>query len=61
MSEVKAAIKGFKTSEEAQRFLETVGDDYVICKVVNNQFHFEGEVLAYLVIHKDADPIGDKT
>lgn len=61
MNKVAAAIKGFKTLEEAQRFLETVGDDYVICKVVDSQFHFEGEILAYLVIHEDADPIGDKT
>jgi hypothetical protein len=57
--DVKAAIKGFKTLEEAQRFLGTVGDDYVICKVVASQFHFEGEILAYLVVHKDADPLHD--
>ena len=57
MSEVKAAMKGFKDLEGAQRFLKTLGDDYIICKVVASQFHFEGEVLAYIVIHKDADPL----
>ena len=60
MSEAKAAIKGFKTLEEAQMFLGTVGDDYIICKVVASQFSFEGEILAYLVVHKDADPINPK-
>ena len=59
MSEVKAAIKGFKAFEEAQKFLGVAGSDYIICKVVDSQFHFECEILAYLVIHKDADPIGN--
>lgn len=57
MKEAKAAIKGFKHFEEAQRLLGTVGDEYIICKVVASQCDFDGETLAYFVMHKDADPI----
>jgi hypothetical protein len=57
MKEAKAAIKGFKHLEEAQRLLANVGDEYVICKVVSSQYDFDGEIFAYFVMHKDADPI----
>ena len=57
MKEAKAAIRGFKHLEEAQRLLANVGDEYVICKVVSSQYEFDGEIFAYIVMHKDVYPI----
>lgn len=46
---------GFRTLREAQRCINALTSDYVIAAVTEGRF--DGDVLAYVVIHKDVDPI----
>jgi hypothetical protein len=51
----KATLIGFRTLEEAQQCIKSLTDDYVITVITEGAFN--GDVLAYAVIHKDVDPI----
>lgn len=55
----KATLIGFRTLKEAQQCIKALTDDYVIAAITEGRF--DGDVLAYAVIHKDADPIGGPT
>jgi hypothetical protein len=47
---------GFRTLIEAQQCIKVLTSDYVIAAVTEGRF--DGDVLAYVVIHKNADPVG---
>ncbi len=55
MNEPRAEFVGYASLAEAQKLLKEVGDEFVITKISNAKMH--GEALAYVVIHKNADPI----
>ena len=52
----KATLIGFRTLREAQRCINALTSDYVIAAVTEGRF--DGDVLAYVVIRKDVDPVG---
>jgi len=47
---------GYKTLKEAQRCLGQLPTGYAIAAVTEGAF--SGKVLAYVVLHKDVDPVG---
>jgi hypothetical protein len=47
---------GYKTLKEAQRCLGQLPTGYTIAAVTEGAF--SGKVLAYVVLHKDVDPLG---
>ena len=51
----RATLIGFKTLTEAQKCIKQLTSDYVIAVITDGKF--DGDVLAYAVIHKDVDPI----
>lgn len=53
---LKRTLIGFSTLKDAQRCLHQLPSGYVIAAVTEGAF--SGKVLAYVVIHKDVDPVG---
>ena len=55
MNEPRTEFVGYASLAEAQKLLKEVGDEFVIAKISNAKMY--GKTLAYVVMHKDADPI----
>lgn len=51
----KATLIGFRTLEEAQQCIKQLTSGFVIAAITD--IKFDGDVLAYVVIRKDVDPI----
>jgi hypothetical protein len=47
---------GFRDYDSAEKMQQQAGDDYVIVTIRADLF--DGEVLAYVVMRKDVDPVG---
>ena len=50
---------GCRDYDSANKMLQQVGEGYAIVKITADSF--DGEVLGYVVMRKDIDPVGSKT
>ena len=50
---------GYRDYDSANKTLQQAGEDYAIVKITADSF--DGEVLGYVVMRKDIDPVGSKT
>jgi hypothetical protein len=50
---------GYRDYDSANKMLQQAGEGYVIVKITADSF--DGEVLGYVVMRKDVDPVGSKT
>jgi hypothetical protein len=50
---------GYRDYDSANKMLQQAGEDYAIVKITADSF--DGEVLGYVVMRKDVDPVGSKT
>lgn len=50
---------GYRDYDSANKMLQQVGENYVIVKITADSF--DGEVLGYVVMRKDVDPVGGNT
>ena len=47
---------GFRDYDSANKMLQQAGEDYAIVTITADSF--DGEVLGYVVMRKDFDPVG---
>lgn len=47
---------GYRDYDSANEMLQQAGEDYAIVKITTDSF--DGEVLGYVVMRKDVDPVG---
>jgi hypothetical protein len=50
---------GYRDYESANKMLQQVGEGYAIVTITVDSF--DGEVLGYVVMRKDIDPVGSNT